>query len=223
MKIPLAILAIVALLLLLLQWLAPPPDPSTVAPRTDLPWQVETHADGGSRVFDLELGRATLGDALTKFGPAEAMALFEPANGPLSLEAYFGNVQLGPLQAKVIVALDADDAELATLREHSSKREGSPSGDWKYQLTTSPEAQARRRIRAISYIPGTRNLDLDFFRDRFGEPAATRDEGETAVSWFYPRLGLSILIDDEAREVLEYQAPRDFRLPEDAVANPDAH
>jgi hypothetical protein len=140
----------------------------------------------------------------------------------MSLEGYFGNVQFGPLVAKVITRLDATGAELAAMRDTSTRREGSPSGDWKYQLASVPEDHADRRLLGISYIPGTRGLDTAFFRDRFGEPAAWRQENEHVVSWFYPDLGLSVLIDSEAREVLEYQPPRDFVMPPDVTPNPSA-
>mgnify|MGYP000113781179 CR=1 FL=1 len=58
-------------------------------------------------------------------------------------------------------------------------------------------------------------------RQPFGlaEPAAWLQESEQAVSWFYPELGLAVLIDNEAREVLEYQAPRDFVMPSGVTAN----
>jgi hypothetical protein len=79
---------------------------------------------------------------------------------------------------------------------------------------------AQRRVSLMTYLPGTRKLDAEFFRDRFGEPAAWLQETNTAVSWFYPELGLSVLIDDEAREVLEYQPPRDFIMPQGVTLNP---
>ncbi len=222
MKIPLGILAIVALILLLFYLFAPRPDPETTGPRTDLPWQITVNPDGSSHVFDLQLGSATLGDAMAKFGALEGIALFEPAGGPLVLEAYFGDVQFGPLKAKVVVGLEADSRELAVMRERSTSREGSPSGDWKYRLADAPDLHAGRRLTLISYVPGTRNLDPDFFRARFGEPAAWLEENEHAVSWFYPRFGLSVLIDDRAREVLEYQPPRDFVMPPGVTPNPAA-
>lgn len=218
MKIPLSILAIVALALLLFQLFAPQPD--TVKPRTDLPWQIDVNADGSSRVFDLELGSATLAEAMAKFGGIEGLALFEPADGPMVLEAFFGDVQFGPLRAKVMVGLEASAAELEAMRERSVSREGSPSGDWKYRLDEAPALHSGRRLKVISYVPGTRNLDTDFFRMRFGEPAAWLEENEHAVSWFYPQYGLSVLIDEEAREVLEYQAPRDFVMPPGVTPNP---
>ena len=61
---------------------SPAPDPADLKPRTDLPWQVTANPDGSSRVFDLDLGSATLGDAMAKFGGLEGLALFEPADGP---------------------------------------------------------------------------------------------------------------------------------------------
>lgn len=220
MRIPLGILALVALLLLLFQLFAPAPGPETTRPRTDLPWQVTVNPDGSSRVFDLELGSATLADAMAKFGGLEGLAVFEPAGGPMVLEAFFGDVQFGPLKAKVVVGLEAGPDELEAIRARSRGREGSPSGDWKYPLGDDPGQHAGRRLTVITYVPGTRNLDTDFFRTRFGEPAAWLEESEHAVSWFYPKLGLTVLIDDEAREVLEYQPPRDFVMPPGVTRNP---
>lgn len=216
MKIPLTILAVVGLILLAFHFLAPAPGPDAMRARTDLPWQVTPLPDGGSRVFDLELGSATLTDAMHKFGGLEGLAVFEPGDGDRVLEGYFGNVQFGPLRAKVIVGLEATADELEALRTRARRREGSPSGDWKYPLDEDPALHAQRRITVITYIPGTRNLDADFFRARFGEPAGWLVESEQAVSWFYPQYGLSVLIDAEAREVLEYQPPREFEMPADA-------
>jgi len=214
MKIPLTILAIVILILAAFQLFAPPPDPDTLKPRTDLPWQITVNPDGSSRVFDLELGHATLADAIAKFGTPEGIAVFEPKTGRLALEVYFGNVQFGPLKAKVLVALEAGESELLALKQTAAERQGSPSGDWKYPLRDGVEAHGGRKLSVITYIPGTRNLDADFLRERFGAPAATLQESEWAQSWFYPEKGLSVLIDEEAREVLEYQPPRLFVMPD---------
>jgi hypothetical protein len=220
MKIPLGILAIVAIALIAFQLFAPPPGPDALKPRTDLPWQVSVNPDGSSRVFDIELGSATLADAMAKFGSLEGLAIFERKEGSMVLEAYFGNVQFGPLKAKVIAGLEANDQELEDMRARAINREGTPSGDWKYPLNDPLKMHADRRVSLITYLPGTRKLDAEFFRERFGEPAAWLKETETAVSWFYPKLGLSVLIDDEAREVLEYQPPRDFLMPQGVTLNP---
>ena len=220
MKTPLAILAAVAVLLGVYYLLAPEPDPEALKPRSDLPWQAQPRPDGSLQVFDLVLGEATLGDAVAKFGALEGLALFEPENGALALEAYFGDVQLGPLKAKVVVGLQAEQAELERIRSTSSAREGSPTGDWKHKLAGGPEPYLSRRLSVIGFIPATRRLDEDFFRARFGEPAAWLKVNEDAVKWFYPRLGLAVLIDAKASEVLEFQPPRDFSMPAGTTPNP---
>jgi hypothetical protein len=222
MKIPLAILAIVAVSLLAFLWLAPDPGPDALQPRTDLPWQITVNPDGSSRVFDLDLGSATLADAMAKFGALEGLAVFQAKQGEPVLEAYFGNVQFGPLKAKVVAGLDADTTDLKQMLARAGGRDASPSGDWKYPLDDLPQMHGGRRLKLISYVPATRKLDAEFFRSRFGEPAAWLRENETAVSWFYPAIGLSVLIDDESSEVLEYQPPRDFVMPPGVSTDPAA-
>jgi hypothetical protein len=215
MKIPLAILGIVALVLALFWWLAPAPDPTLQQPRTDLPWQVQALPDGSSRVFDLQLGAATLADAVAKFGPLEGMAVFAANDGRQVLEAYFGKVQFGPLSARVVTALDVPEPELQALIDRATEREGSPTGDWKFKLSAADRAaQSLRPLRAITYIPAYGGLDADFFRQRLGEPAAWKALEEGSVQWFYPDRGLSLLLNADGKEVLEYVAPREFQLPD---------
>jgi len=221
MKTPLTLVAIVALILAATFLLAPPPDPEMVKQRTDLPWQIEALPDGGSRVFDLNLGSATLQNAIDKFGEPEGVAVFQGKNDRLDLEVYFGKVSFGPLKARVVVKLDADQAEKRTLAEQAKKREPSPTGDWKFPLYKSEiDRLTGRRVSAISYVPGTRGLKQAFFLERFGPPAAQLEENEYARSWLYPKKGLSVLIDDKGPEVLEYVAPRDFRMPPEARLYP---
>lgn len=215
MKIPLSILAFVAVFLGIGYLFAPQPDPEMLTARTDLPWQITVNADGSSQVFDVNLGNSTLADVQTKFGPVEDYAVFIRDAENSDLEAYFGNVMFGPLKAKVVVKLQAEEAEKKALAENAPEREASPSGDWKYVLAIADrDAQAARKVIAISYVPATRGLDRAFFLERFGKPAATLQENEEAVSWFYPDKGLSVLIDNKGREVLEYVPPRNFVMPQ---------
>jgi hypothetical protein len=214
MKIPLSILAIVAVVLGLTYLFAPEPNPELIKARTDLPWQITVNPDGSSRVFDLELGSATLNDAQGKFGAAEGYAVFVRNQESSDLEAYFGDVHFGMLKAKVVVKLQASEEEKRAMIERAGTREASPTGDWKYKLSPAETTQlGERRLTAISYVPGSRGLDQAFFLDRFGKPSATLTENEEAQSWFYPDKGVSILIDNKGREVLEYVPPRDFVMP----------
>jgi len=218
MKTPLVILAAVGVLLALFYALAPAPDPDAVTARTDLPWQVEVLPDGTSRVLDLHLGVSTLNDALVKFGPYESMAVFESESGERSLEAYFGAVDFGPLRAKIITALDMPEDELGVLVGRAVERKGSPTGDWKFMLGMPDQLAVRdRRLQSITYIPTYRGLEADFFRERFGEPAAWKALGEHAVQWFYPERGLYMVLDNRGQEALEFVVPRLMTVPEDVT------
>lgn len=217
MKTPLSILILTAGCLALFWWLGPRPDPDSKQPRSDLPWQVTGSPDGTSSVFDLHLGEATLKDAVQKFGPYENMAVFVSNEGEKSLEVYFGSVQFGLLQAKIVATLEASDPELEELVTMAREREGSPSGDWKFIMThAANQAQQQRKIRSITYVPGYAGLEADFFRERLGEPAAWKTIDEHTVQWYYPEKGVSLLLNSDGKEVLEYSTPRAFTIPEDA-------
>ena len=214
MKTPLVILLITGSILGFFWLLAPEPDPGLLEPRTDLPWQIKVDPDGSSHVFDLHLGEARLSDATAKFGNLEDIAVFQKSEQSSDLEAYFGDVMFGPLKAKLVVKLAATDAEKAKLMRSARDRKGSPTGDWKYLLSAEDATkQFARKLTAISYIPATRSLDADFFLQRFGQPASRLTENEEVESWFYPQKGLSIVIDESGKEILEYVAPRNFVAP----------
>ena len=59
-------------------------------------------------------------------------------------------------------------------------------------------------------------MDTDYVRERFGEPSAWKQETEQAVRWFYPQLGVEILIDADGPEIFNYWQLDEFIIPEDA-------
>lgn len=210
------LLGLVTLALAAVWWLAPQ-GTDTLDKRTDLPWQITPLADGGSRVLDLDLGRDTLADAQAKFGEPERMALYLDKDGGRSLEVYFGTVRLGRLKAKIVVALNADGAMLDELEQGATSRKPAADGSFKLLLADKDKSRlASLPLASITYVPGYSGLEKDFFRERLGEPDAWLQEKANAVSWFYPQLGLSLLIDADGKEVFQYIPPRAFRLPPNA-------
>lgn len=202
----------VGLMLALIWFLAPRPEQPTQL--TDMPWQIEPQADGTAKVLGIHLGQSTLADAITRYGRPEGLALFVNREGNMSLEAFFDSIKSGPLSAKLILTLQANPEELKALAARALTSEASPSGDHKILLAEADKPlQAQRLVRSITYIPGFSGLDADFFRPRFGEPKAWQRNSESSVSWYYPDRGLSILIDAEGKEMLQYEAPRDYRGP----------
>lgn len=190
--------------------------------RTDLPWLISVHQDGTSTVLDLHLGEATLEDAIAKFGPPEGIALFAEADEPGELEVYFGTVSFGPLKAKVIINLAASADEKKAMIEHATAKKTASNRDVRFSLSPEDqEAAIKRHVTAITYIPDYSGLEADFFRERLGEPAAWKREDEERILWFYPDKGLTLLIDADGKEVLQYYQPRSYKLPQGAQSNVD--
>ena len=217
MRIPLLVLGVVLLLVGGMWFL--PHEQFDGEGRTDLPWQITPLPDGTSRIFNLHLGTATLADAIARFGEPESIALFVGNGADRSLEAYFGKVLFGPLEARIIVTLAADTGRLDALAANAVGRDRTPSGNAKLLLTDADKAALiNQQLFGVTYIPAYGGLGAEFFRERLGEPAEQERVNEHAVSWFYPELGLSLLIDADGKDVFEYVAPRDFRMPPGATA-----
>jgi hypothetical protein len=209
-------IAVVLLLTgLVIFFVTPPADHEQTMQRTDLPWLVTVEPDGSSRVFDLHIGTSTLKDAIAKFGNPEAVALYIRESGTRDLETYFGTVSMGPLKAKIILNLLVDGKRLDEFEANAIKQEFSAEGDKKLLLDSEDkQSLGDARIAGITYIPTYKGLEADFFRERFGEPAAWKVEDEEHVQWFYPDIGLTLLMSTEGREILQYRMPRDFVMPE---------
>lgn len=174
------------------------------------PWQVTIQADGKSRVFGITLSESTLNEASEIFGREYKMGLFETANQPLSLEAYFNEVTMGGLSGKYVLTLEASQQELAVLLQNAVKRKVLESGARRYTLNAATTAQmAQKKITSLSYIPYI-NLDEEIIRQRFGEPAERIVIDDKRQHLLYPELGLDLLLDEDGKELLQYVAPATF-------------
>lgn len=201
-------------------WLMGPPPAERAQPAlADLPWQVDLAGDGSSRVLGLQLGDATLADAVARFGAPDGIALFQ-SDRRRSLEAYFASVRLANLEGRVVVSLAATPEELDAFAARAVGAERVASGATRLALSAADKAGlVGRRLTGLSYLPKYKGLDAPFFRERLGEPAAWLEDEAGAVQWLYPELGLSLLLTPSDGAVFEYVAPRDFTLPAGATLN----
>lgn len=173
-------------------------------PMRDLPWQVEVLPDGSRRVFGLDLGRATFGDAVRRFGRPEAVAVFVSADGTRALEADFGRRRLAGLEARIIAVLEMPD----TLAVSAAGGEVQPSGAVRHTLSPGQwDAVMDRRILALTYSPVYRGLDEPYLTARFGVPERRMELDAGMVELEYPSRGIRLYVDPEGREVFEYRAP----------------
>lgn len=190
-----------------------------VDPESNLPWQITLDGRGGSQVFGLQPGVSTLAEVKQRLGAEVEVAIIAEPNEAGALEAYYAQVPLGFVLAKVIVTVDASQDLVLAMRERALKSKHMESTTRKITLHPDDLAAADQLpIRAISVIP-TVNLDEVTVVQRFGQPEERVVASEKRVHLLYPQRGLGILVDGDGKELLQYVAPRDFsRLREPLLA-----
>lgn len=189
--------------------LSPTPDNQKGDAVTGLPWQIEVQPDGTSKVFDLGLGRSTLADAKARFGDGEIALVAAPGEAE-SLEFYLDNVTVGAVMGKMIVTADLSADSVAAMRQRATKTEYMKSSTKKSALADEdlPAAWAAP-IRGLAFIPSI-NLDEEMIVQRFGQPVERVRTAEKTEHFLYPDRGLDVVLDADAKELLQYVAPREF-------------
>lgn len=178
---------------------------------TDLPWDIEVHADGSSSVFGVHLGRTSLRALAERLHALPEVGLFVGPGARRSLEAYFGRVQLGVLEARLVARLGASPAQLEAWAREPASDKPMPSGARKLELIEANLAQAMELpVVGLTYVP-TAQYDPELVRQRFGAPQERIELSAARGYWLYPDRGLAILMDTEGREVLEYTTPDRFQ------------
>ena len=193
-----------------------------------LPWDIEVDEKGHVSVFGVTLGESTLLDFKRLYEQKADLAMFAKAGEPLTLEAYFGTMAVGPLTAKVVLIAEVDQATLERWADQSTTADPTPSGARKLSMSDEALLEAQDKpIRSISYAPSA-DYDEELIRRRFGAPAEIRtladgrDEDEEKASlWLYPEKGLLITVEPDDKELFQYINPAQFhRLLAGTVTDP---
>jgi hypothetical protein len=211
LPIPVAIFVAIVIATLGLLFFQPPPGKRGEGDVvTNLPWQIEVLPDGTSRVFGLTVGASTLSDARTRFGGGGELAIVAAPGETGSIELYFEDVTLGAVTGKLIVAADAGNDVVETMKRRAVKTEYMQSTTKKSTLA-EPDAAAAyaSSIRSIAFVPSI-SLDENIVIHRFGQPAERIRTSETTEHFLYPERGLDIALDSKGKELLQYVAPRNF-------------
>lgn len=219
MKLALSLIALVVVALVVPFFLPGAGKVAGVDPDSNLPWQIAPDGQGGSTVFGLRPGVSTLAEATQKLPADYELAIIAEPNEIGSLEAYYAQVPLGFVLARVILTLDAAPSAIEAMRERALKASHMESTTRKITLHPDDLAAAGSLpVRAISVIP-TVNLDEATVVQRFGPPGERLAVSEKRTHLLYPQLGLDVVVDGDGKELLQYVAPRDFaRLREPLAA-----
>lgn len=186
--------------------------------KVDLPWNVTRLADGSSTIFDVHLGTSKLSEITDKWGRPDKMALFASKGTPLSVEVFFNNPPTGPMKASVVLTLATTEQEMLNIGMNTTGQSGTETGDARHTLAQEDQEKLlNHTITTLTYVPAYKGLEADYFEGRLGKPVATHRESDTATSWFYPAIGLTLLIDDNGKDVFQYESPISFKIPQEAL------
>lgn len=175
-----------------------------------LPWQIEALPDGGSRVFGLSLGHATLADARSRFGPDAQVALIVAPGETGAVEAYYESFSAGFVAGKLVLTVDTTPEMRAEMLKRANKAEYMESSTRRIELSDADLRNvAAMPVSAVVFIPSAQ-LDEQVVLQRFGQPAERLRASEHAEHFLYPALGLDLVLDAKGKELLQYVAPRDF-------------
>jgi hypothetical protein len=185
------------------------PDENSRVRVSNLPWQITVVDPQTLHVLDLDLGKATLGEAINVFNSEYKLAWFEKPDSSVSLEAYFLRVSMSGLRAKIVLELDTETLDLDFLKRHSGQPEILASHSIKYPLDDLGEALSNRLIRSMTYIPQS-SVDPDILKRKFGQPQEQLKLNEESEFWLYPEKGLVINVDLNGKEAFQYVPVADF-------------
>ncbi|BAO44589.1 hypothetical protein [Thiolapillus brandeum] len=177
----------------------------------NLPWQIEVMDDGSSRVFGVHLGASTLDQVEQQFQEPSEVSMFATDDGERVVEAFFNSVTLSGLKSKIVATLGFSDAQLQAMFDRGERISTLAQGKRKISLSGQDMQLTRMTpVVALTYLPRV-NLQESVVIKRFGQPAEKIAEaGGQKEHWLYPDKGLDVVMDKNAKEVLQYVAPRDF-------------
>lgn len=175
------------------------------------PWQIEKMEDGSISVFNINLGKTTMGEVEKLFKEEAKLTLFKPENGNAVIEAYFNDLFIGGLKSKMVLAFEIDQAEILQMYERGVRISTLGSGTRRVTLSSDDEKLMRTKtINNITYIPAV-NLDAELIEKRFGAPTERITEEENgAEHWLYHEMGVDVALNQEGKEVIQYINPHEF-------------
>lgn len=174
------------------------------------PWAIQVLPEGFSRVFGITLGQTTLKDSARGLGSEPVVALVLSSENSGAVEAYFESLALGALSGKMILNVDTTIEQREQMLGRSPKAELMAAGTRRVILSDADRAWVDAApVSGITFIPAAQ-LDDAIIQQRFGLAAERISAGEHAEHYLYPSLGLDILLDRKGKEVLQYVAPHSF-------------
>lgn len=177
-----------------------------------LPWNAQFDNSGKLHALGLTIDESTLADAMTLYGKDVEVKIFSDIDeSNKSLEAYFPVMYIGSIKAALAVRLEVSQTELDAAYEMGKKITTTTSGTREIELYSSEvEKLLSKKITSLTLVPRN-HLTERAISMRFGEPDHKEMQSDNLPHWFFDKLGLEMIIDQEGPEALQYTATS--RLP----------
>lgn len=177
-----------------------------------LPWNAQFDKSGKLHALGLTIDESTLADAMTLYGKDVEVKIFSDIDeSNKSLEAYFPVMYIGSIKAALAVRLEVSQTELDAAYEMGKKITTTTSGTREIELYSSEvEKLLSKKITSLTLVPRN-HLTERAISMRFGEPDHKEMQSDNLPHWFFDKLGLEMIIDQEGPEALQYTATS--RLP----------
>lgn len=191
-------------LLTLFIWMQPQREPLDKA---QLPWNARFDDQGRLHTLGVVLQQTTLREAMTIYGKDVEIRLFTNHDGSnKTAEAYFPAIYIGSIKAAIAVRLQVPAEELEVVYNRGAKISPTGSGAKEIKLASDDNlAFLDKPIVSATLIPRN-NLTERGIALRFGEPERKEKQSDGLDHWFFPKLGLEMIIDPEGPEALQYSA-----------------
>lgn len=175
------------------------------------PWQIDATGDGSIRVFKIHLGKTTLAEAEQLLQESPEVTLFDPPDSKPVVEAYFNDLFIGGLKAKMVASFDLSEQQIQAIYDRGVRISTLGSGTRKVTLAADDLAFiSQQPVLGLTYLPSI-NLDEQLISKRFGEPdEKIPDHVGDGVHWLYSKLGVDVVLSEHSKEVVQYIHPREF-------------
>ncbi len=170
-----------------------------------LPWNAQFDEAGKLHTLGLTIHDSTLADAMSLYGKDVEVKMFSDHDeSNKSLEAYFPVMYIGSIKAALAVKLEVTQAELDAAYELGKKITTTTSGTREIELYSSEvEKLLSKNITSLTLVPRN-HLTERAISMRFGEPDHKEIQSDNLPHWFFDKLGLEMIIDEEGPEALQY-------------------
>ena len=174
-----------------------------------LPWNAHFDEQGKLHALGLTVHESTLADAMALYGKDVEVKVFSGKDeSDKTLEAYFPVIYIGSIKAALALRIDASEEQINKVYSNGKKVTPTTTGELEVELYTSDIASFfNTPVSSLALIP-RKNLTERAIDKRFGAPDRKEIQSDNLPHWFFDRLGLELILDQEGPEALQYTAPK---------------